>query len=70
MWIGLGTAHFLDAAVQGDQSQLLLGRERHSQQGNDFIECSGRRPFHAGAVVAEDVEDERIVELPLLFDGA
>ena len=58
----------LDAAVLLDQLQLLLGVELDAVEEGHLVERAGERPFHAGAVVAPDVQDERVVEVTHLLD--
>ena len=65
---GVIAAQALDAAVLLDQLQLLLGIEHDAVEEGHLVERAGDRPFHAGAVVTPDVEDEGIVEVTHLLD--
>ena len=58
----------LDAAVLLDELQLLLGIEHEAVEEGHLVERAGERPFHAGAVVTPDVEDEGIVQVTHLLD--
>ena len=61
-------AERLDAAVLLDQLHLLLGVEHDTVEERHLVERAGRRALHAGAVVAPDVDDERVVEVAHLLD--
>ena len=54
-------APFFEAAVSFDGFQLLVGRERDAVERGHLVERSGLCAFHARAVVAEDVNDERVI---------
>ena len=58
----------VEAAVLLDQGELLLRRQRDPVLHRQLVERAGERALHAGAVVAEDVEDERVLELAHLLD--
>ena len=58
----------VEPAVLVDQRQLLLGGERDPVLHRQLVERAGERALQAGAVVAEDVDDERVVELAHLLD--
>ena len=58
----------VEAAVLLDQRELLLRRQRDAVLHRHLVERAGDRAFHAGAVVAEDVDDQRVVELAQLVD--
>ena len=58
----------VDAAVLVDQLELLLGVDVDAVQERHLVERAGRRPLQAGAVVAPDVEDQRVVEVAHLLD--
>ncbi len=66
---GVVAAERLDAAVLLDQLQLLLGVEHDAVEERHLVERAGDRALHAGAVVAPDVEDERVVEVAHLLDA-
>ncbi len=57
------------AAMEGHQFKLLLGRERYPVLGGELVERAGEGALHAGAVVAPDPDDEGVVELPHLIEG-
>src|SRR5262249_29901380 len=57
------------AAVLVDELDLLLRRQGEPVLHRELVERAGSRPLHARAVVAPDVEDERVVELAHLVDG-
>ena len=59
----------IDAAVLVDQLELLLGLDVDAVQERHLVERARRRPLEAGAVVAPDVEDQRVVEVAHLLDG-
>ena len=46
----------------------LVGVESHAVEEGHLVERPGDRPFHAGAVVAPDVEDQRVVEVAEVVD--
>ncbi len=58
---GVLVAERLDSAVLLDELQLLIGVENHTVEECHLVERAGDRAFHAGAVVAPDVEDQRVV---------
>ena len=66
---GMRAAQPLDAAVGVDEPQLLLGLEQHTVEEGHLVERAGDRALHAGAVVAPDVEDERVAQVAQVFDG-
>ena len=51
-----------------DQRQLLVGVEHEAVQEGHLVERAGDRPLQARAVVAPDVEDQRVVEVAHLLD--
>ena len=59
----------VEPAVLVDERELLLGRERHAVEHGELVERARERALEAGAVVAPDVDDERVVELAHLLDG-
>ena len=59
----------VDAAVLLDQLELLVGVEHEAVEEGHLVERAGDRALHAGAVVAPDVEDQRVVEVAHLLDG-
>ena len=65
---GVRAAERLEAAVLLDQLGLLLGVEHEPVEERQLVERAGRRALHARAVVAPDVEDERVVEVAELLD--
>ena len=82
-WKGVSTAHAhaaavvrgrelraprLQPAVQLDERELLLGRQRDAVLHRQLVERAGERSLHARAVVTPDVDDERVVELAHLVD--
>ena len=62
-------AERLDATVLLDELELLLGIEHDAVEERHLVERAGDRALHARAVVAPDVEDERVVEVAHLLDG-
>src|SRR5437588_4617748 len=54
-------APFIESAVSFDRFQLLFACERNAVQGCHFVERPILRPFHARAVVTEDVNNEGVV---------
>ena len=58
----------VEPAVLADQRELLLGRERDAVGHRHLVEGAGDGAFEARPVVAEDVDDERVVELAHLLD--
>ncbi len=58
----------VDAAVAVDQLELLLGVDVDAVEERHLVERARRRPLEAGAVVAPDVEDQRVVEVAHLLD--
>ena len=58
----------VEPAVSVDQRELLLGRQRDPVLHRQLVERAGDRALHARAVVAEDVDHERVLELAHLLD--
>ena len=58
----------VEPAVLLDQRELLLGGEGDPVLHRQLVEGAGDRALHARAVVPEDVDDERVVELAHLPD--
>ena len=58
----------VDAAVLVDQLELLFRRDVDAVQERHLVERAGRRPLEARAVVAPDVEDQRVVHVAHLLD--
>ena len=58
-----------DAAVLLDQLQLVLSVEIDTVEEGHLVERAGDGPLHAGAVVAPDIEDKRVVEVTHLPYG-
>ena len=58
----------VEPAVLLDQRELLLGGERDPVLHRQLVERAGDRALHARAVVPEDVDHERVVELAHLLD--
>ena len=56
------------AAVVLDQGELLSGGERDAVLHRELVERASEGAFHAGAVVAPDVEDQGVVEFAHLLD--
>ncbi len=69
VWCRVVVAPRLDAAVLVDQLQLLLRGEVDAVQERHLVERARGGPFEARAVVAPDVEDQRVVEVAHLLDG-
>ena len=65
--VGVG-APGVEPAVLLDQRELLLGREGDPVLHRQLVEGAGDRALQARAVVPEDVDDERVVELAHLLD--
>ena len=65
---GVEAAQLLDAAVLLDDLQLLVGVEHDAVEEGRLVERAGERALHAGAVVAPDVDDQRVVEVAHLLD--
>ena len=65
---GVVAAESLDSAVLLDELQLMFGVEHHPVEEGHFVERTGDGSFHAGAVVAPDVEDQRVVEITQILD--
>src|SRR5262249_27599150 len=59
----------LEPAVLLDQLELLLGRQEDAILHGQLVERAGLRALHAGAVVAPDVEAERVVAGTHVVDG-
>ena len=55
-------------AVLVDQRQLLLGRQRDPVLHRQLVERAGDRALQARAVIPEDVDHERVVQLARLRD--
>ena len=58
----------VEPAVLLDQRELLLGGEGDPVLHRQLVEGAGQRSLQARAVVPEDVDDERVVELAHLLD--
>ena len=58
----------VEPAVLVDQRELLLGGEGDPVLHRQLVEGAGQRSLQARAVVPEDVDDERVVELAHLLD--
>ena len=58
----------VDAAVGSISLSCCSARERNAVERGHLVERAGLRAFHARAVVAPDVEDQRVVELAQLLD--
>ena len=58
----------VEPAVLLDQRELLLGGQRDPVLHRQLVERAGQRSLQARAVVPEDVDDERVVELAHLLD--
>ena len=54
-------APFVEAAISLDGFQLLFACERNAIQGSHLVERPIFRPFHARAVVAKNVNNERVI---------
>ena len=63
----VGAPH-VQPAVQIDQRELLLRGQRDAVLHGQLVERPGQRALHAGAVVAEDVDHQRVVQLAHLLD--
>ena len=63
----LGAPHVQPAVLLG-QRELLLGSQRDAVLHRELVERAGDRAFHAGAVVAVDVDHQRVVQLTHLLD--
>ena len=59
----------VDAPVPLDQLELLLGIDVDAVQERHLVERAGRRALEARAVVAPDVEDQRVLEVAHLLDS-
>ena len=57
----------VEATVVLDLLELLLLGERDPVVDDELVESAGGRALHAGAVVAPDVDHERVVELAQLL---
>ena len=66
---GVEPAQLVDPAVLVDEGELLLGAEDQAVEEGGLVERAGQRALHRRAVVAPDVDDERVVELAHLVDG-
>ena len=49
--------------------ELVLDRHWNAIEEGEFVRCAVEHPFRARAVVAADIDDQRVVELPKIFDG-
>ena len=58
----------VEPAVLLDQRELLLGGEGEPVLHRQLVEGAGQRSLQARAVVPEDVDDERVLELAHLLD--
>ena len=65
----IGPPQASHAAVPLGQLQLHLVGERDAVLHRHLVERAGERALHAGAVVAPDPDDQRVVELAQLLDG-
>jgi hypothetical protein len=63
------TAPFVEAAVSFNGFQLLVSSERNAIQGGHFVEGPGFCALHARAVVAPDVNNERVVDETHVLDS-
>ena len=63
------TAELFDAAPFLDQRQLLLGVQHDAVEEGRLVEGTGSGALHAGAVVAPDVDDQRVIQLIHFLDG-
>jgi len=61
-------AEFFYAAVGFDERELVVGVKSHAVEEGHLVERAGDCPFHAGAVIAPDVEDQRVVEVTQVVD--
>ena len=64
---GQRPAPCVEAAVALDLLELLLLGEHDPVVDAELVESAGQRALHAGAVVAPDVDHERVVELAQLL---
>jgi hypothetical protein len=48
---------------------LLIRREGNTIQGSHFIKCPALGPFHARAVITEDVNNQRVVGETHILNG-
>jgi hypothetical protein len=62
-------AESIDASELLDDLQLFAGVEHDAVEEGRLIERSGEGAFHAGTVVAPDVDDQGVVEVAHLLDG-
>ena len=58
----------LEAAPLQHELELLLVGQRNPVEHRQLVEGAGQGAFHAGAVVAPDVDHERVLELAHLVD--
>ncbi len=65
MVVGARSAEVVDFAEE-KLGGLDIG---HSVEGGDLVEAAVRRPLGGGPVVADDVDDQRVVEDPDFFEG-
>jgi len=66
---GVIAAEFFDAAVLFDEREKVVGFKSHAVEEGHLVERAGDCPFHAGTVIAPDVEDQRVVEVTQVVDG-
>src|SRR5262245_10591097 len=64
------TAPHVQSPIPLDCLELLVRRERNPVQHNEFVEGARLTPLHARAVVAKDVDDERVVPATHAVDGS
>ena len=57
----------VEPAVSVDQRELLLGRQRDPVLHRQLVERAGDRALQARAVIAEDVDHQRVLELAHLL---
>jgi hypothetical protein len=62
-------AQGVDAAVLLDELHLPLGIEHETVQKRHLVERPGNRPLQAGAIIAPDIKDQRVVQVAHLLDG-
>ena len=65
---GVEAAQRLDAAELLDDLQLLVGLEHDAVEEGRLVEGAREGALHARAVVAPDVDDQRVVEVAHLLD--
>ena len=64
----IAAPHCIQPAVELGELELHLVGERDAVLHRQLVERAGDRAFHAGAVVAPDPQDQRVVELAQLLD--